>query len=1363
MRGWDNPIQFLTKKGCRMSRIFLRIFIFIGLFFATFANAIPIATDYFDTDMDGWNKVNASDQVYWDSGRLFINRDDRAGKTYNFGASYANETVEVSIIANPTNNWEPWSDKINIFANGTTVYNAYADGSIKFEATLNGSGSLTLTIMPNTNNNNEDMYVGSVIIEYFPRNWKDGNDGITALDLANQIQGTGLTITNPQISSYNPTQFGTFTDGNATNGIGIDKGIILTTMDVKESFTSNSDFQTSIKHSGYSPTWTDSDLLGIDSRARYDTIVFEFDVTLDDNTQLLMVDYQFGSEEYNEYVGSQFNDAFGFFISGGDLTQTYNIARVVDASDVVTATNVNSYDPVTVNNINNGSVGQYNDGTLEVLTNASYFIDNCFISGASVPNCNQSSSQVNVEYDGISRTLHAIIDNLTPGQTYHFKMAIADTGDPIFDTGIFVSKIQGIRTPKLCYDFAASIGEDIFVPLDDNRNFEVSQWGTEPLFIKTFIRSEEAEMKLSDTRLSVDLNVSDSKLKFNIGDTKVTLPNQAAYINTYELNTTTHSFAIGDNFSPVKGGDIGARESLFSKAAFKFLTGDVINGHFDLTINTSIALPLVTINRTVSTTGGTLTLCNRNATYDPQWLQLNIERGDSTSGQMPKDRYPLYTQIAGRSFAASLVSYSAASGYTTETVPSEPITADIEFINVDGFQNRKDAGFDSICEQPDNDFYDGRFGKLDGVSRKSISNFVSDKAIRNAAFRMWVLVEWDENGTASPVSHNCSDPNDETCFKNLYNDTSYYKLTGKCDSACSTVTGCYECLRKNFSIPICSRDNFSIRPKGFKINIEDDNESFAMASNAIVSNDGNIDDNNASLAAGYNYLLNLTALAHDDSTTALGYYNDSFKAEKLENTPGGNVNAIVLEFKDNFAKCNDTNTTTYHYVFQDGIIQTLKGANRIFTFSNVGKYNFWMDDSNWTIVDQARYEYKTTFGDDKQDDCFPDDAASPDVGKVGCNTRSIIDSNNGYNNVDLDFNPYSFNLSSVNMKNSPDNANTSWLFTNNLTEDPNMGARFDGRVTAIAKGGVATNNFVKECAATDVNLDFNITSTPEEGSITATDINGTTYGVGINNILIGVVSSSGTQSAIPKEYFTKDNNGSSAIDLRYNYDRFNYMVTNPIVATFHTLVASAPDANASAEMESMRIPDGKQNYDRNITFLKGRVYTILEKDNPDGHDVDNDNIDTIFTVEAYCDDMLTCPDMIHDLNNDNSIVGNNGWYPMKSHVHSADPDGFNDGKIVELKDEDSEGVIINPALNIQFNNYAETSNVNIAEGTASNDVKIKIYPDPWLKYDDNSSEAGNPYFILNFESLSDEWTGIGNTGHKIDINASKGSMDRTTW
>lgn len=96
---------------------------------------------------------------------MFINRDDTATKTFNFGTTYANQTVVITLTATKTNNWES-SDRIQITANGTSVYNSNTGGSISFNATLDGSGRLLLRIMPNTNANDEDLYIDNISIEY---------------------------------------------------------------------------------------------------------------------------------------------------------------------------------------------------------------------------------------------------------------------------------------------------------------------------------------------------------------------------------------------------------------------------------------------------------------------------------------------------------------------------------------------------------------------------------------------------------------------------------------------------------------------------------------------------------------------------------------------------------------------------------------------------------------------------------------------------------------------------------------------------------------------------------------------------------------------------------------------------------------------------------------------------------------------------------------------------------------------------------------------------------------------------------------------------------------------------------------------
>lgn len=140
------------------------IVLFTTLFPSYLFGAI-LDSDTFNSDTDGWVITNGG----WDSGsqRIWIDRDDTATKTFSFGASYADATISVTLDATKTITWED-ADLIQISANGTSVYNSNTDGSIAFNATLNSSGQLTLVIMPNTNNSNEDLYIDNVVISDTP-------------------------------------------------------------------------------------------------------------------------------------------------------------------------------------------------------------------------------------------------------------------------------------------------------------------------------------------------------------------------------------------------------------------------------------------------------------------------------------------------------------------------------------------------------------------------------------------------------------------------------------------------------------------------------------------------------------------------------------------------------------------------------------------------------------------------------------------------------------------------------------------------------------------------------------------------------------------------------------------------------------------------------------------------------------------------------------------------------------------------------------------------------------------------------------------------------------------------------------------
>jgi len=118
----------------------------------------------------------------------------------------------------------------------------------------------------------------------------------------------------------------------------------------------------------------------------------------------LFFNYVFGSDEYNEYANSSVNDTFGFFLDGT------NIALIPGTST-----------PVSINTVNGGNplgTGAVNPG---------YYNNNDPSDQGSFP----------FEYDGFTTIFTAQAVGLTSG-THHIKLAIADGGDHIYDSGVFL-------------------------------------------------------------------------------------------------------------------------------------------------------------------------------------------------------------------------------------------------------------------------------------------------------------------------------------------------------------------------------------------------------------------------------------------------------------------------------------------------------------------------------------------------------------------------------------------------------------------------------------------------------------------------------------------------------------------------------------------------------------------------------------------------------------------------------------------------------------------------------------------------------------------------------------------------------------
>jgi len=208
-------------------------------------------------------------------------------------------------------------------------------------------------------------------------------------------------------------------------GIGIKKGIVLSTGNVDSIIgPNNSSGSTSYGTLPESKQIQrllrkgDKDLNRLCRGKTTDISVIEFDFVPTKN--ILEFKYVFASEEYTEYVGSQYNDVFGFFISGPGIKNKINLAVLPDEKT-----------PISVNNVNHKTNKEY---FRENKRNASV-IKNIF-SGKEKRNENRELRK-NIQFDGLTTVLTVHYD-VIPYKKYHIKIAIGDEMDYIYDSGVFI-------------------------------------------------------------------------------------------------------------------------------------------------------------------------------------------------------------------------------------------------------------------------------------------------------------------------------------------------------------------------------------------------------------------------------------------------------------------------------------------------------------------------------------------------------------------------------------------------------------------------------------------------------------------------------------------------------------------------------------------------------------------------------------------------------------------------------------------------------------------------------------------------------------------------------------------------------------
>ncbi|WP_306640204.1 choice-of-anchor L domain-containing protein [Sanyastnella coralliicola] len=232
---------------------------------------------------------------------------------------------------------------------------------------------------------------------------------LTPEEMAQNLVGTGVEIFNVQVTAAD-SAYAYYTSTGTE--IGTSEGILLTTGNALNAIGPNDetglpllDGTDCLNCDDYDNMFPGSELLTLANGGltTWDATTFEFDVVVQGDS--LKFDFNFASEEYLEWVGSSFNDVFGFFISGPNVGVDVNIALIPGTSEAVAINNVNHID------------------------NTQYFFDN------------QDPLGLGVQYDGFTTGIRAEVGDLIPCETYHLKLIIADGSDRLYDSGVFVSQL----------------------------------------------------------------------------------------------------------------------------------------------------------------------------------------------------------------------------------------------------------------------------------------------------------------------------------------------------------------------------------------------------------------------------------------------------------------------------------------------------------------------------------------------------------------------------------------------------------------------------------------------------------------------------------------------------------------------------------------------------------------------------------------------------------------------------------------------------------------------------------------------------------------------------------------------------------
>jgi len=543
------------------------------------------------------------------------------------------------------------------------------------------------------------------------------------------------------------------------------------------------------------------------------------------------------------------------------------------------------------------------------------------------------------------------------------------------------------------------------------------------------------------------------------------------------------------------------------------------------------------------------------------------------------------------------------------------------------------------------------------------------------------------------------------------------------------IYGCYQCLADGIGSTVRSTDDFAARPDKF----------------ILTATDTDFPD---LLRAGSEY--NVTMKAIDGFTNQSFDYNQSKSNLDLNQT---------LYFADNTADTTGTLHGAVRFAPRDfnitSGISTIAGiaSNEVvgLSFNDVGFVQIFMQDQKWSDTDS----------DDTPQDC--------NTTTVTIDGQNIAIEGPAYicGELNATFIPHHFNVNNIQLHNHADGSLTY------LSSDLNMSAAASVDIAAMTEDNNITENFSQGALYYEnpVTVNMNISHNhPLNNTKLIHDIPNPTK-IGFARDINVTIDGNITQDQSGTRTIRWDESNITT-KLMFNYHRNINEVVNPFnvqgseanITVKSTYTGSAPSSPAVISGVNSGKPDN------NVTFYYARVRPFKDF----YQDIITTWVETPVAVDVYCDLGFTaCNNLGIDTVNA-QIDDSNWWLSLNHNINTQD----GNVTITEVNPpiegsgnwDIGPGTAITQELNLTNGSDTDINVTRDASGvTLPLTVQIDIdntlgATDSWMIYNpDDPILLPTPFYKVRFIGSQAGWTGVGDTGHVLENNASHINTKRMNW